>query len=105
MAIVAPTVLEFDYGDQAKINVLFTDANGSTADPGTVTFKWLEPGGTINTEIYGGTPSSIIKNGVGDYYRLLNLQTVGTWSVRFEGTGPLTAAAESRLVVKKSAFY
>lgn len=93
----------YDHGDAPLATVTFTDLDSAPADPTTVTFRLRSPDGTTTVTTH---PASAIDNPtVGTFtYQLNALDQEGRWSIRCEGTGALTAAAETTFIVRDSAF-
>lgn len=89
-------------GNVVTVSVLFT--NNATppvpADPTTVTLRVTDPNG-VETATTGGT---LTKNSTGSYSYSFEVLTNGYWNYRWEGTGAVVAANESRFLVSKSVF-
>ena len=92
----------YDKGDTVRASATFTDADGLGVDPGTVTFKVLDPSGNEASYVYGGV--EVIKTATGIYYIDILIDESGTWHFRCEGTGTDAAASESYFSVRVSKF-
>lgn len=93
----------YDIGDEVRCSVEFMDSTGTFADPSTVTFKLKNPSGTVTTYVYG-TDAQLEKSAVGRYYVDVTINATGIWSYRFEGTGLVNVASESKFTIKQSVF-
>jgi hypothetical protein len=85
-------------GKKVRCTVTFTDISGTPTDPTTVVARTRNPNGVT------ATPTAT-KSGTGIYYTDVTLDTRGTWTVRFEGTGTLVAANELQVICLESDFY
>lgn len=99
----------YDIGDRAKIytSTVFTDDSGTPADPSTITISILEPDGTETDYVYGVGGSGVIRDGVGDYYKLIDLDASGKWDYRIkgvDGSGNNMGADDGFLMVRESEF-
>lgn len=92
----------YDKGDRPRCQAEFKLSNVLT-DPTTVTFKYKKPDGTIVTLVYG-TDVSLVKASTGIYYVDVDIDASGQWFYRFEGTGTVKAASESKFTVRVSEF-
>lgn len=90
-------------GQRATCSASFSDSTDTLVDPATVTFKVKLPAGTTTTYVYG-TDAQLVKAGTGRYYVLLDLDTTGSYTYRFESTGTYKGAEEQRLDVDGGAF-
>lgn len=84
----------YDIGDQPRATVTFTDLDGTTTDPSTVTCTVRKPDGTITEPVAASAEPD------GTWYADIPVDQAGTWRIRFEGTGALIAAVESRFQVR-----
>lgn len=84
-------------GTRKRVTGTFT-LDGTNTDPGAVTVTVLSPDGVTSTV-------EATKNGTGIYYADVDLTDPGPWVVRFVGTSPVVAAAETTVLVDASAFY
>jgi hypothetical protein len=77
----------YDIGDRVKVytSTPFTDSDGVIVDPDIVTFRIKEPDGTVTPYVYDDDPE-VVKDGVGIYYILVNVDAHGNWYYRIEGT-------------------
>jgi hypothetical protein len=84
-------------GNQPLLNVAFTNSAGAPTDPTTVTFKITDPTGAKTTYVYN-TDAQLVKDSVGNYHVAWLFNLGGEWAYRFEGTGTVTAAAQSTII-------
>jgi hypothetical protein len=87
----------FDIGDGVRVTGTFIGLNGLTADPTNVVFRLRDPLGVVTTP-------NVIRLSAGSYYSDFVVNSRGTWTYRWEGTGTVIAAEEGRLAVRPSAF-
>lgn len=87
----------YDYGDAVLLTARVYDVNGALADPSTITCKVKDPSGNLSTP-------AVSSGGTGIRTATVTLNVEGTWTYRFESTGP-AAAVEDKLFVRNSAFY
>lgn len=89
-------------GNIVTVSVLFTtNANPPVpADPTTVTLRVTDPTG-LETDYTG---PQLVKASTGSYSYNLEVLLNGYWTYRWEGTGAVIAANESRFLVSQSAF-
>ncbi|HSW43830.1 MAG TPA: hypothetical protein VLM76_15135 [Patescibacteria group bacterium] len=91
---------EINPGDIVRVTTTpgFTNAAGVLTDPTTVRFRWRAPDGRETTWTHGiGT--EVVKLGIGLYEAHVPVTLPGLHFVRWEGTGPVTAAAEGTFSV------
>ena len=86
-------------GKKVRFTCTFTDITGAVSDPTSVVARSRTPLGVV------ATPSPVVRTGTGVYYVDVTLDTRGTWTIRFEGTGTLVAADEVTVVCEESEFY
>ena len=91
----------YDIGDAVKLAAAFTSSSVA-ADPTTVTLKVKDPSGNESTYTYA--LGQVIRESVGNYYKIVSLDEAGTWYYRFVGTGAVETAAEGFLYVRESEF-
>jgi len=91
----------YDIGDQVRITSTF-QISGTDTDPTTVTFKFKKPGASSTTSWVYGVDAQVKKTAIGIYYVDLDLDTAGSWSYRWEGTGTVVAAQQDVLFTKES---
>jgi uncharacterized protein YfaS (alpha-2-macroglobulin family) len=88
---------EYEMGDTVRLKTSIT-VDDVLTNPTTITLKVRKPDGTITTE----TP---VQDGVTGKYRFdIVVNQHGTWSYRFEGTGPAAGVGERSFIVKHSRF-
>lgn len=94
---------EYDVGDVVRVQGVFKNAAGTTVDPGTITFKYQAPDGTITTYVYGTDPE-VYKSSTGTYYCDILTSDEGRYSCRWAGSVSNAAAGERYFIVKESVF-
>lgn len=82
----------YDVGDTAKLAGTFTnpDNNNALFDPSVVKLSVKTPSGTVTTYTYN-TDVLLVRDSIGSYSYLLELDTAGTYYYRWWSTGPKTA--------------
>jgi hypothetical protein len=91
---------KYDIGSVAILTATFKNSSGLPQDPSTVTLRVRDPNDEIATYTYQAL--QITRVGVGVYSFNLPLPLAGTWFYRFEGSGWITASADSYLQVTRS---
>jgi hypothetical protein len=92
-------------GSLVRVAGAFTNAAGSSVDPGTVTFYYQPPSGSASSYVYG-TDAELVKASTGNYYVDLNTTDApGIWLYAFRATGSGQSAAEGRFHVEPSNFF
>lgn len=90
--------MAFQTGDRVRIEGLFKDSAGTAADPTAITLKILDPALATTTPV----PTN---PAVGTYRHDLDLNQVGRWTFRYEGTGAVVASTPDGIIdVEKSVF-
>lgn len=79
----------------ARLSVSFTLANGTPADPTTITLMIGKPNGTSET-VTGG---SIVRDGTGEYHYDYTVDQEGLHSYRWQGTGAVEAATPTQTLL------
>jgi len=92
----------YDIGDTIRLASEFAQSSGTATDPTTVTLRVKSPAGTTAVYTYSSPVTSIDRTAAGAYYYDLTITEAGTWTYRWEGTGTVATAEESRLFVRKS---
>jgi hypothetical protein len=90
--------VNYDLGDGIRSKITISDDNGAVGDTTEVIFRLQDPNGVRSTV-------PVIHDGPGLYHVAFSCQVAGTWSWRWEATGPITAAEEGKLNIHPSAFY
>lgn len=88
---------DYIVGQLVRLSATFTDAAGAAADPDTVRLlhkPMSVAGATVQTEIYPGGGSAIVRDGVGRYHIDISMDDPGTHYWRWESTGDAQAAAQ-----------
>lgn len=94
----------YQRGQSVKLSVSFTDANGSAANPTTVTCKVEEPDGTETTYTSASTPA-ITNPSTGTFQLIVVPDQSGMHTYRWTGTtGASVAVDEDRFHVLGSVF-
>lgn len=93
----------FDVGDVVRCNGVFTNAAGTTVDPGTVTFKVRDPSGDVTTYVYG-TDIEVVRTDTGTYHLDVTVDESGTWRYTYVGTGVNACAGEQAFFIVQSEF-
>lgn len=99
MSNVNPTT--YDKGDRIRLSASFT-SNSVAADPTAVVLKVKDPSGNIATYTYA--LAEVTKSATGNYYKDISIDESGEWYYRWEGTGAVEAADESRFIGDESEF-
>jgi hypothetical protein len=94
----------YQSGNIVTISVLFTNnaAPPVPVDPTNVTLRVTDPNG-VETD-YTYALLLVNKVSVGNYNVQLEVLTQGYWNYRWEGTGAVVAANETRFLVSQSVF-
>ena len=93
-------VTPYDLYDLAYLPATFTSTDGITvADPSTILCFTKNPLGTVATYQYGAAAASIVRLGVGAYFKEFTVDVVGSWFYRWHGTGGVQDADEWCFVV------
>ena len=98
-----PTITKYDDGDRVRMTATFTDIDSVNVDPSTVTFQIRDPAGTVVSYTYG-TDAEVVKDAVGVYHVVYDLDTPGEWVYRFSSTGTGKAAATKHVFVDPDVF-
>lgn len=89
---------QYDKGDRVVLRAYFTDGLGAPAAPTTIVLRIKNPAGTITVTAPSANPA------LGTYEYDLDLNAVGDWYYRYEGTGAVVAAGEKRISVRPTQF-
>ena len=89
-------------GNNVTLSVQFNTLAGVAVDPTAIALRVVDPNG-IETD-YTYAASQVTKIGVGSYSCMIPVLTSGYWNYRWEGTGAVYAAMESRFLVAQTAF-
>lgn len=96
------TINVYDVGDTARVTGLFYDSADALADPGTLTFTFLDPSGNATTYTYG-TDAELVKSTTGTFYVDLVFDERGMWHYRWEASGARVGAQEGQFKVRPQA--
>lgn len=91
-----------DIGDLVRLAAVFRNIAGALTDPDAVTLRILRPDGTVQVETW--PPDGVIVNDaaqIGRFYADISPILVGDYWFRFEGTGAVTEAEESRFRIRR----
>ncbi len=98
----------YDAGDSVRMDVLFTDAGGTPADPTLVVLNIVPPpqrfAGVPGTVQYTYASGSITKASVGSYYYDMipvPSGTYGFWTYYFSGSGDVNAVFQGAFGVRQ----
>jgi hypothetical protein len=96
----------YTVGALVRASATFKDLAGVDADPTTVKFHVFDPITGVKTTYTFGNPGDeeLVKDAVGKYHVDLNVNKVGTWKYKFEGTGQNQSAQESFFDVPYTPF-
>jgi hypothetical protein len=84
----------YDVGDLVRVTGTFTNAASVAQDPTAVLFKYKDPSGNKTTLTYN-TDVSVVKSATGVYYVDVDVDEIGRWYYRWQGTGTGQSAGES----------
>jgi len=96
-------MMDVPYGTSIKLSGEFKTPAGALFDPTTVLCRVKVPAGTETTFTYG-TDIALIKDSTGLYSMWYLPATVGSYTVRFKGSGGQSIASEQNFTVTGSAF-
>lgn len=80
-------------GGRVRLVAAFT-TDDSPIDPSTVTFTVQTPAG-VNTDYAWGTDANVTNPSTGVYYCVFDVDEVGRWRARVQGTGTVRTACET----------
>lgn len=95
--------MSYDRGDTVRVSASIFDIKDAPADPELLVFRLLKPSGEEISYEYG-VGGNITRPGKGEYYIDVELDEVGDWPYRWEGSGVVGFAEEGVLTVHRSAF-
>lgn len=88
----------YDIGNEIRLAVEFTDPDtGEYVDPDTVVCH-------LRRLKSAETTPSVTKDDIGRYHALVEPDSPGEWSYRFDGSGGHTAARQHRFRIRPSDF-
>lgn len=93
----------YDKLDSVRVGANFKNNSGVLTDPTTIVLKVKTPDNVITTYTYG-SDAEIIKSSTGKFYADLDISQIGIHFYRWEGSGSLQAAGESKFTIKASEF-
>lgn len=93
----------YDVGDQVRLTVTISDADGRTVDPTVLACLYRDPAGVV-TELTYGEDEALTRDDQGSYYVDLVANRPGVWVYRWECSGTVTAATEGQFTVRRSSF-
>lgn len=97
--------MSYDRGDTARASASITDIDDKLIDPTVLVFRALRPSGTEFTREYEPeAEGDVVRDGKGEYHIDVELDEVGDWPYRWEGSGGVGVAEEGVLTVHRSAF-
>ena len=89
-----------DLHDKCRLTVTFKNLVGSETDPSAISFKMLEPDGTVTTYVYS-VDAELVKSSTGVYYVDYDPDQAGRHLYRFIGTGTVAQTVESEFWVRR----
>ena len=99
------TVGQYDLFDLVRLTATFVSTDLSTlADASTITLHVRSPAGSVATYGYLAAGASIIRDGVGRYWREVTPDMDGEWTYFWRATGGVQANEEWRFNVRRSMF-
>lgn len=91
----------YDIGDRRRLSATFRDEDSTLVDPTTVTFSLRDPDDFVISYVYG-EDSELVRDSTGVYHVDWDIVTAGYHHWRFECTGNIAVAEESRFGVRES---
>ena len=85
-----------DVGDKCRVTCTFKNLAGADTDPTAITFKMLEPDGTVTTYVYG-VDAELVKSATGIYYVDWTSDQAGRHLYRFIGTGTVEQTVQGEV--------
>lgn len=92
----------YQHGTDVRLTATYA-LGGVATDPTTVTFKVLNPDGTVLTKAYPAD-TEVVHEATGRFHLDVPTPEVGTYPYRVESTGTPKGAAESSFSVLVSPF-
>jgi hypothetical protein len=90
----------YDLGDLVKVSATFKDAGtGGVIDPDVINVSIKTPAGLLTTYTHI-VDASLIKEGVGQYYAMVNANEPGFWKYRWWSAGYGQTAKEKEFKVR-----
>ena len=89
----------YDIGDTGRVTGLFYDSAAALADPGTLTFTFMDPDGNTTAYTYG-VDGELVKSATGTFYVDIVFDQRGMWHYRWEASGARVGAQEGQFAVK-----
>lgn len=93
----------YDIKDSIRLTAKFKNAAEELADPSSIIFKFKYPDNTIISYEFG-VDSEVVRTGIGTYYVDIDVNNNGIHYYRWEASGDLKVASESKFTVKQSQF-
>lgn len=90
-------------GDTLRFGVEINTPDGEPTDPDTLTFKMMEPDGTVTTFV-AGTDDELVNDDVGSSHVDRTLDQAGSHFLRWDAEGDLAGAREESFLVRPSEF-
>lgn len=91
--------MPYDRGDLVHLAATFLGSANVAADASSIYLLLIDPSGSRATHKYGLTPSQIVRAATGAYFLDLDVEISGWWGYRWEATGGIQTASESRFEV------
>lgn len=81
-------------GTSVRLEVNFSNEDGTDLDPTTITFNILSPSGEETEYVYG-TDSELARVNTGDYYVDFTVDESGRWHFKWTTTGTSTSLVQA----------
>lgn len=98
------TINLYDRGQAVRVTALFEDEDGVDVDPATVTLTVVSPSGVTTAYQYGGSPDTVTKASVGNYYADLTADERGDWHYRWTSTGTGAGVQDAQFMISPTRF-
>jgi hypothetical protein len=100
------TVSQYDLYDLVRLTATVVSTDLSTlADPSSITFYVRSPAGSVATYPYGVAAASVIRDGVGRYWKEVTGDMDGRWAYFSRATGGVQANEEWYFDVRRSSVF
>lgn len=87
-----------DVGDVLRLQAVFTNSSGGTADPTTIALYLRVPTGSVGTYTYAS--GAVSRQSQGTYYYNGTASMAGYYNVRWVADGAVVTAEQSRFFVR-----
>lgn len=105
--MTTPTIVsQYSLYDIVRFTATFVSTDLVTpADASAITLYVRSPAGSIATYPFGVAGASVVRDGVGRYWREITLDMDGRWDYFWRGTGGVQANEEYQIHVGKSQIF